>query len=334
MSRIAITGIGGFIGLRMAQRALELGWQVSGIDVSEAAVARARALGADARLGDVTDGATLAPAFTGADWVFHTAAVVQEDGPRELYERINNGGTETVCQTARACGVRRLVHLSSIMVYGFDYPDQVTEEGPFDGSANLYNETKLSSERIALNHHAPDQDFGVIVIRPGDVYGLGSVPWVHRPLDAMKAGQFILPDGGMGVINHVHVDNLIDGVLLAVQHDACGQAYNLTDDAAPSCKEYFGHLLRMLNRQRVPTAPAWLLRGGLKLAWALGPRLGITPPMQPAALRFLTRQHKISCDRARNELGYRPKLNLTQGMQQLATELRAAGHLNRARNPP
>lgn len=324
---IAITGIGGFIGLRMAQRAVEQGWKVSGVDVSAAAVERALAVGADARIGDVTDAASLKPAFTGADWVFHTAAVVQEDGPRELYERINNGGTETVCRTARACDVPRLVHLSSIMVYGFDYPQNVSEDGPFDGSANLYNETKLSSERIALSHNTPDQDFGVIVIRPGDVYGLGSVPWVQRPLEAIKTGQFVLPDGGRGVINHVHVDNLIDGVLLAVQHDACGEAFNITDDAATPGSEYFGHLLRILGRARVPTAPSWLLQGGLQLAWVLGPRFGFTPPMQPAALRFLTRRNKISCDKARQTLGYQPALTLEQGMTRLESELRAAGEL-------
>lgn len=327
MTRIAITGIGGFIGLRMAQRATDMGWQVSGVDISEAAVARARAIGAEAHIGDVTDADSLRPAFEGADWIFHTAAVVQEDGPRELYERINNGGTDTVCRAARACSVPRLVHLSSIMVYGFDYPPNVAEDGPFDGSANLYNETKLSSERIALSHNAPDQGFGVIVIRPGDVYGLGSIPWVQRPLDAIKAGQFVLPDGGRGVINHVHVDNLIDGVLLAVQHDACGQAFNITDDAATPGREYFGHLLRMLGRSRVPTAPAWALSAGLRLAWAVGPQLGITPPMQAAALRFLTRQNKIACDRARQMLGYRPKLTLEQGMERLESELREAGEI-------
>ena len=327
MTHIAITGIGGFIGLRMTQRAIELGWQVCGVDISEAAVSRARALGAEAHIGDVTDADSLRPAFEDADWVFHTAAVVQEDGPRELYERINNGGTETVCRTARACGVPRLVHLSSIMVYGFDYPQNVAEGGPFDGSANLYNETKLSSERIALSHNTPEHGFGVIVIRPGDVYGLGSVPWVQRPLEAIKAGQFVLPDGGSGVINHVHVDNLIDGVLLAVQHDACGEAFNITDDAATAGREYFGHLLRMLGRNRVPTAPSWLLHGGLKLAWALGPRFGITPPMQPAALRFLTRRNKISCDKARQMLGYQPQLTLEQGMARLEMQLRAAGEI-------
>lgn len=327
MPRIAITGIGGFIGLRMAQRAVDLGWQVSGVDISDAAVARARAIGAEAHIGDVTDADSLRPAFEGADWIFHTAAVVQEDGPRELYERINNGGTDTVCRAARACGAPRLVHLSSIMVYGFDYPPNVSEDGPYDGSANLYNETKLSSERIALRHNAPDDGLGVIVIRPGDVYGLGSVPWVQRPLEAIKAGQFVLPDGGRGVINHVHFDNLIDGVLLAVKADACGEAFNITDDTATPGREFFGHLLRMLGRKRVPTAPSWLLRGGLKLAWALGPRFGLTPPMQPAALRFLTRRNKISCDKARQVLGYQPGLTLEQGMAQLEAELRVAGEL-------
>ncbi len=207
MTTIAITGIGGFIGLRMARRALRMGWTVRGIDLSPAGVARAAQLGATATVGDVNDAAALTEVFAGCDLVFHTAAVVQEDGPWQLYDRVNNQGTHTVCTVARAQGVPRLIHLSSIMVYGFDYPDEVNEAGPFDVKGNPYNETKLSSERIALSFNDPAQGFGVIVIRPGDVYGVGSVPWVMRPLEAIQKHQFMLPDRGHAGGKHVNVDN-------------------------------------------------------------------------------------------------------------------------------
>lgn len=325
MTRIAITGIGGFIGLRMAERARDMGWDVTGVDLSPAGVARATAAGARAIQGDITDPVALADVFEGAHFVFHTAAVVQEDGPRELYERVNNVGTRIVCEVAKAKGVKRVLHLSSIMVYGFDYPDQVTEEGPFASNDNIYNETKLSSERIALSFNDSANGFGVVAIRPGDVYGMGSVPWVMRPLDIIRKGQFMLPDGGRGVINHVHVDNLIDGVLLAAaSDDAPGQAFNITDDMATPCHEYFGHLALMAGQRRVRTAPFWLMSNALRAGELILTPLGIHLPVQRAGLRFLNRRHKISIAKARRMLGYSPAISLSQGMQQLAHALRAA----------
>lgn len=323
MTTIAITGIGGFIGLQMARRALALGWGVQGMDISPQGCARARAAGAQVEQGDINDAGVLARAFAGADIVFHTAAVVQEDGPRELYERVNNDGTRSVCQAARAAGVKRLVHLSSIMVYGFAYPQEVSEDGPFNVAGNLYNETKLSSERIALGFNRPAEGFGVMVIRPGDVYGLGSVPWVHRPLEALQKRLFALPADRSGVINHVHVDNLVDAVFLVVQKDACGEVFNITDDEATPCHVYFGHLAQMTGR-RVPFIPAGLMRGGLGMAAKVLPLFGQQPLMQPAVIRFLQRRHKVSCAKAREQLGYVPAIGLAAGMRRLHTELHAA----------
>lgn len=327
MTHLAITGIGGFIGLRMAERALALGWQVSGVDLSPPAVARACALGIDARVGDITDPASLVPVFTGADLVFHTAAVVQEDGPRELYERVNNRGTETVCRVAREAGVRRLLHLSSIMVYGFDYPDQVNETGPFTTDDNLYNETKLSSERIALGFNAPSKGFEVVALRPGDVYGVGSVPWVTRPLAIMRKRQFILPALGQGVINHVHVDNLIDGVLLAAEHPAApGEAFNLTDGIATSCRDYFGLLAKVTGSGLIPVAPTWLLDGALRIGERLARPMGLHLPVERAGLPFLTRRHSISITKAQRVLGYQPRIQLNEGMRQLGRDLASTSH--------
>lgn len=323
MTTIAITGIGGFIGMQMARRALALGWTVQGMDVAPAGVQRARAAGARVEQGDINDRDVLARAFAGADVVFHTAAVVQEDGPRELYERVNNEGTRSVCETARALGVSRLVHLSSVMVYGFDYPDNVTEDGPFDVAGNPYTETKLSSERIALSFNNPAQGFGVMVIRPGDVYGMGSVPWVHRPLDALKKHMFALPSNRKGVINHVHVDNLIDAVFLLIQKDCCGESFNVTDDVATPCHVYFGYLAKM-TRRRIILLPTGLMQAGLSVAEKLLPMVGKQPLMQPAVIKFLERRHQVSCARAKDRLGYAPLIALEQGMHRLETELRAS----------
>ena len=248
--------------------------------------------------------------------MFHTAAIVEEDGPRDLYERVNIEGTRTVCNVAQQLGVRRLVHLSSVMVYGFDYPQDVAEDGPVDGQGNVYNDTKLASERVALSFNDP-QRLGVIVIRPGDVYGRGSLPWVTRPVQMLRRGVFMLPGRGSGVINHVHVDNLIDGVMLAVDHDAIGEAFNITDGVATRCDAFFAPHARLAGVRRVPALPTWAVMLLMRLSQPWWRLRGQTPPASPTALRFLLRRHRYSIAKAQARLGYQPRIDLEQGMQQM-----------------
>lgn len=319
MTTLCITGIGGFIGLSMAKRARSMGWDVQGIDHHAEAASRAQAMGIPVMVGDINNARMLATAMDGADIVFHTAAIVEEDGAREDYERINVEGTSTVCEVAREVGVKRVVHLSSVMVYGFDFPPEISESGPLDGQGNVYNDTKLDSERVAMRFNDPEHGFGVIVIRPGDVYGAGSMPWVVRPIELLKQGVFMLPDFGRGVINHVHVENLIDGVLLAIKHDACGEAFNLTDGLATPTRVFF-QTHALIAGKRLPRAPTWLLKSVLM---ALGPAyraLGKKPPASPEAMKFLLRKHRYSIAKAQRLLGYAPRIRLSEGMAELLAD--------------
>lgn len=320
MTTIAITGIGGFIGLRMAERARELGWSVRGLDLSPQAAERARLAGAEIIVGSVNDIEAVQRTVAGADIVFHTAAIVEEDGPRELYERVNIEGTRMVATVASKVGARYFVQLSSVMVYGFDYPQDVAEDGPVDGDANIYNETKLRSEVIALEFDRV-QGMRVIVIRPGDVYGSGSVPWVLRPLDLMRRGLFMLPDGGRGVINHVHVDNLLDGVFLAIEKNAGGEIFAITDGLATSCREFFGHVAKIAGKRSIPTLPAPIVFALIAISVWLWRLFGSRFPASAAATRFLMRQNRYSIAKAQRVLGYQPRIKLDAGMQAIATEL-------------
>lgn len=311
---LAITGVGGFIGARLATRARTRGMRTRGIDIDAAAVERAVRSGVEARVGDVRDPEAVAWLCDGADVVLHAAALVLEDGPRQRFERINVHGTRLVADAAGRAGVRCLVHLSSVMVYGFDFPDQVAEDGPFPaGEPNPYCVTKLRSEGAALRARASGSR--VVVLRPGDVYGPGSVPWVVRPLELMRAGLFVLPDGGRGILNHVHVDDLAEAVLLAAERDEVdGVPINVCDGVRTLVRDYFG---RLAEHSGLP-APRALPAGVLRVAFAAlagGARaLGRRPPAAPAALDFLLRPNVYSNARARALLGWAPRVDLATGL--------------------
>lgn len=324
MPTLFVTGVGGFIGARLAERALEMGHAVRGVDLAPEAVARARRLGVDAECGSVDDAALLARQLRGVDLVVHTAAIVKESGLLEEFRRVNVGGTVSVARAARAAGAAIFVHLSSVMVYGFDFPNLVDETGPRRGEGSAYCQTKIESEDAVLALNEPAR-FGVVLIRPGDVYGAGSVPWVTRPLAMLRRGMFVLPKRGLGIMNHVYVDNLIDAIWLAVEKRAFGRAFNVTDGAATTNREYFGKLAALAGLPPPRHAPAALLEA-LGASAELARRVGLTDePLGRDSVRYLMRPYPYSIERARRELGYEPRVDLERGLELIAPAIRGAG---------
>ncbi|MFW6049640.1 MAG: NAD-dependent epimerase/dehydratase family protein [Myxococcota bacterium] len=324
MQTLAITGVGGFIGARLAEVALERGMRVRGLDISSDAAAKAEALGVEAVVGDITDPAAAARMCQGADAVVHTAAIVREGGDWDLFRRVNVEGAETVARAARDAGARRFVHLSSVMVYGFHYPPGITEEGPLRGDDNPYCTTKIQSEQALLAFHERG-DMEVVVVRPGDVYGPGSQPWVVRPLQLMKQGLFALPNRGRGYINPVYVDDLAEGILLALHTEHTGEAFNLTDGRAVTYTEYFGRLARLAGLRPPRTLPTPVLRVAFRAIEQGFGLAGKEPPAHAQALDYLLRPGAYSIDKARRLLDYAPAVDLDEGMRRTEAWLRREG---------
>ena len=310
MARVAITGVAGFIGSHVAEAALSRGFFVRGLDVIDRAPA-----GVERVVGDVREAAAAARLCSGADFVVHTAAIVGESGRKELFWRINVEGTRVVARAAREAGVRRFVHISSVMVYGFRYPPGVTEDGPLAGEGNPYCETKIESERVARAFREPG-NLDVVALRLGDVYGPGSVPWVIRPLELMRRRLFILPSGGRGVLNPVHIDDVVRAVFLALDRPVSG-AFNITGGAAVTCREYFSRLAALAGRRGVPSLPAPLLHAGFTALAALAPLFGQKPIAYASGVDFLMRPYAYSIEKARRDLGYEPSVGLDEGLRRL-----------------
>jgi len=123
---IAVTGAGGFIGLALARRLRQDGASVVGLDIDPEAAARVEAAGAAFAAVDTTDPAGVLAALEGCDGVIHTAAKVTDWGPMAEFVRINVGGTRTVLEAAEAVGVQRVVHVSSVATWVYDFVQDLT----------------------------------------------------------------------------------------------------------------------------------------------------------------------------------------------------------------
>jgi nucleoside-diphosphate-sugar epimerase len=323
MGHIAITGACGFLGRAFAARALARGQRITGLDTSAAGGGVWAAEGARLIQGDITDPAAADALCAGADLVVHTAAVVREDGPWSLFEHVNVGGTACLLAAARRAAVRDFVHVSSVMVHGFDYPDDVAEDGPLGGWDNPYCATKIGAERVALAAHDPGR-LDVFVIRPGDVYGPGSIPWTQRPARMMQERRWIYVDSEKSLLNHVHIDNLLDGVDCVLAARRSGTPFCVTDDARTSARAFFSYYQRHLGIRYIPEVPGPLAEGAASVLARLAGVLGREAELNREAVRYVRRRGKYSIEKLKS-LGYRPRIGLPEGMAQSLDWLTAQG---------
>ncbi len=314
-----ITGALGFIGGAIAQRLRTEGWTVRGVDV------RANDdLGVVA--GDISAAGTWQEAAQGCELFVHTAAVVSNAVGFDEQWQVNVLGTRRAIDAATRGSAKRFVLFSSIRAFGDGgFPDGVDENWPTRPDGSPYVNTKVAAEQVALQAHAAGQ-IPVTVIRPGDVYGPGSRPWVLMPLEIIKAGQFVLPDGGRGIFSPIYVDDLVDGTVLAATHpDGSGQVFTLTSGVPVTNYEYFNYLARMAGKDHVRTLPTSLLVVATGATAAFSRLRGRGTENNPETVRYLMRTGSYSIEKARTLLGFEPKVDLADGMARTERWLREEG---------
>lgn len=318
--RIAVTGGAGFIGGALCRRLAGAGAEVVGLDLEAAAADRVLAAGADFIECDITDRPALEPALEGAEIVVHTAAIVSDWGPMSAYVRVNVAGTANVIGAARAVGAGRVVHVSSVVVYGYDSPAELDETAPRRTCGIPYIDTKSASDALACRA-------GAIVIRPGDVYGPGSIPWTLRPVEAIRAGRFALVGGGEGIMLPVYIDDLVEAIVAGIERGEPGRAYAAWDGEPATFGQFFNRYAEMLGKGELRRLPRQMLFAVGAAMEASARLTGRAPTLTRNALTLVSRRGTVSTRRIREELGWEPKVPLDEGMRRTEAWLRAEGLL-------
>ena len=314
--RTLITGATGFVGSRLAEALIERGHDVRGLvrDVDRASALRAR--GVEVVQGDMTDAGSLRRAVDGVEQVFHTAALVGDwPDPAEI-RRVNVQGTRSLVESARDAGVRRIIHFSSLAVYGNRH-HRGTDESAGYRYGDPYTDAKIDSERAVLEA-AERGEIEAVSLRPGFVYGPGDRTLVPKILDALSGGKFVFVGDGGKQMNCVYVDDVVEAALLAgASATASGRVYNITDGSIPALRDFIGFITEYTGLP-MPTrhVPPVIAVPGCYTSEYVGHLLRVkrAPLMNISRLRFLHYNQHYSIARARAELGYAPRFTHRQGL--------------------
>jgi nucleoside-diphosphate-sugar epimerase len=335
-SKVLVTGAGGFIGGRVTEALFQL-------DRFEV-VAGLRRWSTAVRIGrypidpiqcDLLDPDQLRRAVEGIDRIVHCAA-----GNR----RVTVEGTRNLLAAAKEAGVRRVVHLSTIDVYG-RAEGIVTEETPYERTGREYGDSKIEAEEVCRAFAG--EGLEVVILRPTIVYGPFSDSWTIQFAERLAQGAWLLPkEACQGTCNLVYVDDLVRAIVLALEASGVsGSAFNVNGPERPTWQAYVEALNGALGLPELAPPPpdsarrktrfvepvrkavkaafyrfekpvvALYQRSRVARAFMKWTQSTLRKVPSPAEYDLYGRTVDVSGKRAEDGLGYRPQFGMKRGVE-------------------
>lgn len=321
---VLVTGGTGFIGSHLVNALIAAGARVTLLarsNRSPPGAGRYWREQVEYRSGDLTQPESLAGICAGVECVFHLAGYAHaEDASASLvtsrHWRVTVEGTLALLEQACHAGVKRLIFLSSVKAMGEGGEACLDETSPAIPE-DYYGMAKREAERLVLAG-ARRCAMHAAVLRLPMVYGRYNAGNLPRMINAIARRRFPpLPDTH-NRRSMVHVDDVIQALFLAAARtSANGETYIITDDEVYSARRIYASICTALGRR----PPAWHVPAGLlRAAGRIGDvlhALGLPAPVTSDALGKLLGSAWYSCEKAKRDLGYRPRRKLEDALVEM-----------------
>lgn len=316
-----VTGATGLLGSHIVEQLRKRDYPVRVLVRPGSDTSWLRTQGVEFAEGDITDRASLDRACKGVEVVHHSAAKVGDWGEWSEFQRVTIDGTRNVIEAAVAAGVRRLVHVSSVSVYGYH-----TRPGTVDETHELgyklykwayYSRSKIIAERLAWDAYNAGR-IELAVIRPAWIYGLRDRTTIARLVNMVRDGRAKILGRGDNRLNVVYAGNVAEAcVKAAYMPEANGQAFNCSNDGVLTQKGYFDHVADALGvprvRRHVPYRLAYFAGFVLEIIGHLL-RSKKPPFVTRYAVWLMGRYSYFPADKARRVLGWEPTVTYEVGI--------------------
>lgn len=322
--RILVTGATGFIGSNLVRHLSAEGWRVRAAARSPGGAPLPSS--AEWFTCDLTEPDSLAGIEAGIEAVVHCAGALGAWGVGEAeLRRVNVDGTRHLLDRIQGKTRIQFVHLSAGGVTGPVASRIASEQYPCE-PVTAYERTKLQAEREVLAR-ASGQSMRAVVVRPTFTYGPGDGHKLAL-FRAIQRGRFALLGGGRSLLHPVYIDDLVAGIALALERGRSGQVYILGGPRPVSTRELADTIAASLGVARPwLSVPVWLARAVAPTAEALGRLLPFDPVLTRSRVLMMSSDYGYQIDKAVEELGYEPRIDLPGGITATVRDYRARGLL-------
>ncbi len=313
--RIFITGASGFVGGAATRSLIEAGHQVLAMSRSETSDGVIRDLGAEPVRCDLE---TITPEHIGdAEIVIHSAAFVEDWGPKDAWYKYNVLGTQAMLKAAEAAGARRFIHIGTeaAICHGQHVRDADETVPLAPDSPYPYCATKAQAEKLVRDANRAGA-FETIVLRPRFIWGPGDTTLLPLVEAMAKSGKWMWIDGGKAMTSTTHIANLVHAISLALDKGRAGEAYFILDDGTISLKEMIGSMARTRNLtlpdKSISTGLAEFVGRSSEKIWRTFGLKG-APPLTAHAAMVMSHECTLNGSKAATDLGYQPVISRTEG---------------------
>jgi 2-alkyl-3-oxoalkanoate reductase len=317
---VLVTGATGFLGRRLVETFVERGYRVRALARRSSSIERIKGAGAEIIFGDIVDAASLKPAFQDVDVVVHAAADTK--GAEDETKLSTIQGTKNVIDLCEEFKVSKLIHISSLSVYGVaDYPENemVTENSFLERHPErrgFYSWGKLEAEKL-VTKAIKKGAFSIVCLRPGTIFGPGGE--IFTPMMGYSMGGKLFAIIGMGgfVLPLVYIDNLVDAIVAVIgKEEADGKVFNVVDPGSITKKDYVKKLLQRIHpKAYFIYIPYWLIYMAVWLQEYLVKLGGRAPFLTCYRLTSSQRNVLYDASRIRNELKWKPPYSMEEAME-------------------
>ncbi len=329
-----VTGATGFLGSHVVELLVEQGHEVRALARRTSDIDHLKTTGASVVFGDVEDIESLRPAVKSVEVVIHAAARVMPGwGTWSDYESCIVKGTENLLQASTEASVSRFLQFSTITVYGKACSRGITADESTACEVdfkpeNYYDYAKLEADRLAFKFH-DGRRLQVSIVRPGWVYGPRDRLLSDRVYRQLHMPIVALPGGANPRIPLVYATDVADCAVRAATSDrSAGNTYNVAPPYEVRLRDFVGTMAKALGRPEprlfIPFGVAY---GACAIAeaWARLRRVKEMPFLTRSAIRSSNTEILADASKAREELGWEPRVSVEEGARRYA-EWRRSQH--------
>jgi len=230
--KVFITGGTGFIGRQLVRRMTETKHEIYCLARRTSNTNELEKLGAKIVVGDVQDKDSLLKGMRGCDWLVNLANLYSFWEPdKSMYRKINVIGTQNVLECALEAGLSKVVHISTVAIYGKPSDIPFSEDstiGPVRFSE--YAQTKYEGDLIAWKLYR-EKKLPLVMIFPAAVLGSGDISMAGQSIDRLIHKKMPARVFTKKIITYVHVNDVAEAILRAAEKkDNIGEKYIVGND--------------------------------------------------------------------------------------------------------
>ncbi len=319
MTRVLVTGAGGFLGTALVNELCKAGVVVR-VVLREVTRSVPFLPEVETVRTDIRDARKIMEAMVDCEAVVHLAAkvhAIDECGADQDYEAINVEGTRSVLEAAVAAGTNRVVFASSVKVFGEESSGCIDEtQDPNPQTA--YGRSKWRAEQL-VSEYAGRHGLTAVSLRLPMVYGQTKKGNLYRMIEAIDHGRFPVLPCLSAVRSLLHVENLVQAVVLCLRAPRFQREAYIVTDTAPYCVTDLYDWLRAGLGKALPRwrVPLWMLKSGARCGDVLQAISGSPVPLTTQQLTKLIGCAWYSSTAITHELGYQAAYSFEQAVPDL-----------------